>query len=80
MINLCVGLSIFSDVQRQCFFSGPFLLFMFCVFHAVLSVHCSLVATCWERVDLLSLVCDVFLWYSPMCCPGSALVLDCIDS
>ena len=29
-----------------------------------------------------SLVCDVFLCYShlPMCCPGSGLVLDCIDS
>ena len=29
-----------------------------------------------------SLVCDVFLCYShvPICCPGSGLVLDCIDS
>ena len=24
------------------------------------SVHCCLVVTCWERVDLLALVCDVY--------------------
>ena len=32
--------------------------------------------------SLSSLVCDVFLCYShfPMWCPGSGLVLDCIDS
>ena len=35
-----------------------------------------------EGWPLGSLVCDVFLCYShfPMCCPGSGLVLDCIDS
>ena len=46
----------FPDVQRRCFFcTRPFLLFMFCVCHAVWSVHCSLVATCWERAGLLTL-------------------------
>ena len=36
----------------------------------------------WETALLYDLVCDVFLYYShfPMCCPGSSLVLDCIDS
>ena len=24
------------------------------------SVHCRLVVTCWERADLLALVCDVY--------------------
>ena len=39
--------------------------------------------TCWERADLFgSLVCDVFLCFCrfPMWCPGSDVVLDCIDS
>ena len=54
---------------------------MFC--HAVLSVHCSLVVTCWEKGwPLCSPVCDVFLCFChfPMWCPGSGVVLDCIDS
>ena len=33
-----------------------FLLFMFRVCHAFLSVHCSLVVTCWERANLLALL------------------------
>ena len=33
---------------------------MFCVFHAVLSVHCSLVATCWEGAGLLALLFAMF--------------------
>ena len=53
----------FTDVQWRCFFCGSFLLFMFCVFHAVLSVHCSLVHSSFaiilmgkrELVALLSL-------------------------
>ena len=45
------------------------------------SVYMCFVVTCWERDDLLALVCDVycafvtFHWY-----PGSGVVLDCIDS
>ena len=35
------------------------MLFMSCVCHAFASVHCCLVVTCWERADLLALVCDV---------------------
>ena len=33
-----------------------FLLFVFYVCHDVLSVHCSLVVTCWEMDDLLALL------------------------
>ena len=33
------------------------MLFMSCVCHAFASVHCCLVVTCWERADLLALVC-----------------------
>ena len=50
--------------------------------HAFTSAHCCLVVTCWERADLLVLVCDVYcifvifpLWY-----PVSGVVLDCIVS
>ena len=31
---------------------------MSCVSHALASVHCCLVVTCWERADLLALVGD----------------------
>ena len=34
--------------------------FVSCVYHALASVHCSLVVTCWERADLLALVGDVY--------------------
>ena len=37
-----------------------FLLFMFRVRHAFLSVHCSLVVTCWERASLLALLYVIF--------------------
>ena len=33
------------------------MLFMFPVCHAFLSVHCSIVVTCWERADLFALLC-----------------------
>ena len=36
------------------------MLLMFRVCHAVLSVHCSLVVTCWERANLLALFCVMF--------------------
>ena len=40
----------------------PFLLFMFHVYlcFAVLSVPCSFVIACWERADLLALLCVAF--------------------
>ena len=60
------------------------LLFLFCLVLAMsscASVYMCFVVTCWERADLLALVCGVyyefatFPWY-----PGSGVVLDCIDS
>ena len=70
-------------IPRRCFFCGSFLLLMFCVCHAYLSFHCSLVVTCWERADLLtglyvkfSCVLSLFHFW----CSGSGVVLDCIDS
>ena len=48
-------------VPRRCFFCGSFLIFMFGACHAFLSVHCSLVVTCWERAGLLVLLCAMFL-------------------
>ena len=33
---------------------------MSCVSHALASVHCCLVVTCLERVDLLAFVDDIF--------------------
>ena len=48
-------------VLRGCFFCGSFLLFMFhvCLCYVILSVSCSLVTTCWDRTDLLALLCVV---------------------
>ena len=43
-------------VPRRCFFCGSSLLFMFRVCHDFLSVHCSLMVTCWEYANLLALL------------------------
>ena len=53
----------FADsFPRRCFFYGSFLLVMFhvCLCYAVLTAPCYLVITCWERTDLLALLCVVF--------------------
>ena len=74
---------VLLTVPRRGFFSGSFLLFMLRVCHAFLSVHCSLVVTCWERAGLLALLSVVFCFVFcrfPVWCPGSGVVLDCIDS
>ena len=36
---------------------GPYLLFMFhvCLYNNFMSVHCSLLITCWERANILAL-------------------------
>ena len=70
------------SILRRCFFCGSFLLFRFCVCHALLSVLCSLAVTFWKRAGLLAfLVCDVFLCFChfPMWCPGLGVVLYCTD-
>ena len=62
------------------------LCFFFCLVFAMplyVSVYMCLVVICWERADLLALVCGVYLcvslslshWY-----PESGVVLDCIKS
>ena len=58
-----------------------FFLFIFRVCNAFLSVHCSLVVTCWERANLLALMWDVLLYlcHFLVWCPGSGEVLDCMD-
>ena len=55
---------------------------MSCVCHALASVPCCLVVACWERTDILALVCDVKLCFChfPMLYPGPGVVLECIDS
>ena len=35
-------------------------MFHICLYYAVLSVPSSLVVTCWERADLLALLCVIF--------------------
>ena len=48
-------------VTRRCFFCGSIMLFLSCfvMLHARLFVDARLfVVTCWERADLLALVCD----------------------
>ena len=44
------------------------MLFMPCVFNAFASVHCYLVATCWERADLFALVFDVYCVFVTFAC------------
>ena len=67
-------------VQYVCgkaIFVGHFLLFVFHEYREFLSVHYSLVVTCWERANLLALLCEVLLCFChfPVWCPGSG----CID-
>ena len=76
---------VLLTAQRPCLFCGSFLLFMFRVCHAFLRVQCSLVVNCWERANLVALLCVVFcgvLHFPVWCphCPGLAVVLYCIDS
>ena len=42
-----------SFVDHACYFCLVFVMFV-CA-----SVYCCIVVTCWERADLLDLVCDV---------------------
>ena len=42
------------------FFWGSLVCFTTCVSHGVVSVHCCLMVTCWERADLLTLAGDVY--------------------
>ena len=51
--------------------------FVPCVSHAFAAVHCCLVVTCWERADLLALVCDAYCSFVTFPC---GMVLDCIVS
>ena len=69
-------------VPRPCFFVDPFLIYVSCL-------SCFLVCSLQPCGHLLGkgwplcfLVCDVFLCFVffPMWCPGSGVVLDCIDS
>ena len=50
--KLYIGLALVLLLWNIC-------VFMSCVCHALASVHFCLVVTCWERADLLALVCDV---------------------
>ena len=50
-------------VQRRCFFCGSFMLFLpRFVMLSCTSVCGCLVGTCWERTDILALVCVGLLW------------------
>ena len=60
-----------------------FLLFVFHVCHAVVSVHCSLVVTCWERADLFAVLYVMFscvfvtflcVWYLIVSIPDLCLL------
>ena len=63
--GLSPPVNISLTVPKRCFFCGSFLPVMLHVgvCCAVVSVPCSLVVTCWERVDLLAVVCCFFLCF-----------------
>ena len=65
---LLTPVNISLTIPRWCFFCGSFLLVMLHVdvCYAVASVLCSLVVTCWEKADLLAVVCVVFCYF-PKC-------------
>ena len=48
-----------------------------------MSVSCSFVVTCWERADLFALLYVMFFLsfsHFPIQCPGSGVMLDCVNS
>ena len=52
----------FTDHPRRYFFCGSFI-FLFCLVFAMslcASYYMCFVVTCWERADLLALVCGVY--------------------
>ena len=59
-------------------------MFLFCLVFAMslcTSVYMCFGVTCWERADLLALVCGVFYEFVTFpLVPGSGVLLDCIDS
>ena len=70
--------NIFNLYMRR-FFFGLVYVCLVIAMPLCASVNMCLVVTCWERADLLALVCGVYCefvtWY-----PGSGVVLDCIDT
>ena len=73
--------NIFTDVPRRCFLVGYFcylLLSVLLLSFLFLQPCGHLLGKGWR---LGSLVCDVFLCFChfPTWCPGSGVVLDCID-
>ena len=58
LINLLTAWYMFDEILHTCFFVDHFC-YLCLVF--VFAILCSLVATCWERADLLSLLFVMFL-------------------
>ena len=69
-------------ISRFGLFCGSFLLSVFRVCHVFLSVRRSLVTSCWERADLLALLCVMFYCeiVTFLCGVLGQVVLDCIIS
>ena len=57
-------------------------LLLWIIFMFILVLPCSPVIACWEKADLLALLCAVFSCVSSLShrSSGSGIVLDCIDS
>ena len=53
---LALQLNTFTDSSKAVLLLWIICVFMSSVSHALASVHCCLVVTCWERADLLVLV------------------------
>ena len=92
--NLCILIHVrimykpssdfFTDHSKTVLLLGTLfvIMFHFCLYYIVLSVPCCLVITCWERADLLALLCGVSLCFChfPIWCLESDVVLDSINS
>ena len=65
--------------QKICLSKGH----MSCLCHTVTSISWGLEVACWERNDLLTFLDTMFscaFCHFPIWCPGSGIVLVCIDS
>ena len=59
-------------------------IFVFCVClcYTIWFIPCSLVITCWEKDDLLALLCVLSFCvkcHFPIWCPWSCVILGCVD-
>ena len=84
--KLCLTLTLFTARSKAMLLCGSFLLYM-CICFVFVMPSCLFTVALWlpigKRATLLGLLCAMFycgFCYFPVWCPGSGVLLICIDS